>query len=124
MLCMETKKTQLHFANSKNKMLTLEERFLMSINPCSEGSAQRNVLLVKQHTVHFKIPHVGCFFYKTTCHIILHLSASKSESTVKENLDRLFPCVFKFYEADAIVLPRFHAMNFARPGNGVTTVGK
>lgn len=55
-----------------------------------------------------------------TCHIILHLSASKSKSTVKENLDRLFSCVFKFYEANAIVLPRFHAMNFARAGNGVT----
>lgn len=55
----------------------------------------------------------AAIFYKATCHII-HLSASKSKPAVKDNLDRLFSWVFKFYEPKVIMLQRFHGMNFAR----------
>lgn len=59
------------------------------------------------------------FFYKTSCHIILQLSALKSKSAVKDNPGRLILWVFKFYEANVIVLQRFHGMNFTKAGNKV-----
>lgn len=37
------------------------------------------------------------FLYRTTCHIILHLSASKPKPAVKDNLDILMPWLFSSF---------------------------
>lgn len=53
--------------------------------------------VMKQRTVKF---HSAAILYRTNCHVILRLSASKSKPCMKDNLDILLTWVFMFYEAD------------------------
>lgn len=88
-------------------------------NSCLGEAAQHVFIVETAYSTFFHAAAIFFFFYKTSCHIILQLSALKSKSAVKDNPGRLILWVFKFYEANVIVLQRFHGMNFTKAGKKV-----